>query len=152
MMDERERLGRVVQGFAPPDDAFERLNGRRERKQLNRRIRAGALGLVVALAMGLAFIRSLTSGGVPADPPVEPMPAPAATGTLAYVLDGDVYVADGDGSTRSRSPTAAPPRTATAGAASTGPRDRCGRRTGGTSPIVATRTVAATRTLCRGTS
>jgi hypothetical protein len=93
MMDERERLGRVARGFAPPDDAFQRLIGRLERKQRNQRIRAGALGVIVALAMGLAFVRSLTSGGVPADPPVEPMPVPAASGTLAYVLDGDVYVA-----------------------------------------------------------
>ena len=77
---------------------FERLLGRRERKQRNRRIRAGALGVIVALAMGLVLVRSLTSDRVPADPPVEPRPAPAASGALAYVLDGDVYVADPDGS------------------------------------------------------
>jgi Tol biopolymer transport system component len=97
MMDQRERLGQVVQGFAPPDDAFERLVTRRGRKQRNRRIRAGALGVIVALAMGLVFVRSVRSDGIPADRP-EPRPAPAASGTLAYVLDGDVYVADADGS------------------------------------------------------
>ena len=31
---------------------FERLLGRRERKQRNRRIRAGAVGVIVALAAG----------------------------------------------------------------------------------------------------
>jgi Tol biopolymer transport system component len=77
---------------------FERLLGRRERKQRSRRIRAGAVGVIVALAMGIALVRSLTSDGVPADPPVEPRPAPVPAGTLAYTLDGDVYVADPDGS------------------------------------------------------
>ena len=81
---------------------FERLLGRRERKQRNRRIRAGALGVIVALATGLVLVRSLTSDGIPADPPVEPRPAPAASGTLAYVLDGDIYVADPDGSNAAR--------------------------------------------------
>lgn len=97
MIDERERLGRVMQGFAPPDDAFERLEVRRERKERNRRIRAGAVGVVVALAMGIAFARSLTSDRTPADRP-EPRPAPVASGSLAYALDGDIYVADADGS------------------------------------------------------
>ena len=78
---------------------FERLLGRRERKQRNRRIRAGALGVIVALAMGIAVVRSLSSDSIPADPPAEPRPAPVPAGTLAYVLDdGDVYVADPDGS------------------------------------------------------
>jgi Tol biopolymer transport system component len=75
---------------------FERLLGRRERKQRNRQIRAGAVGVIVALTLGIALVRSLTSDAIPADPPVEPRPAPA--GTLAYILDGDVYVADQDGS------------------------------------------------------
>jgi dipeptidyl aminopeptidase/acylaminoacyl peptidase len=77
---------------------FERLLGRRERKQRNRQIRAGVVGVIVALAMGIALTRSLTSDGIPAHPPVEPRPAPAPSGTLAYRLDGDVYVADPDGS------------------------------------------------------
>ena len=93
----RERLGHVVGGFAPPGDAFERLVTRRGRKQRNRRIRAGALGVIVALAMGLVFVKSVTSNGMPADQP-EPRPAPAVvSGALAYGLDGDIYVADPDG-------------------------------------------------------
>jgi hypothetical protein len=76
---------------------FERLLGRRERKQRNRRIRAGALGVIVALAAGIFLVRALTSSPTPANPP-EPRPAPVAAGTLAYILDGDVYVADQDGS------------------------------------------------------
>jgi Tol biopolymer transport system component len=77
---------------------FERLLGRRERKERNQRIRAGALGVIVALATGIVLVRSLTSDPIPADPPIEPRPAPAASGTLAYALDGDIYVADPDGS------------------------------------------------------
>ena len=76
---------------------FERLLGRRERKQRNQRIRAGAVGVIVALAAGIFLVRSLTSDPTPASPP-EPRPAPAAAGSLAYILDGDVYVADQDGS------------------------------------------------------
>jgi Tol biopolymer transport system component len=97
MMDERERLGQVVQGFAPPGDAFEHLVTRRGRKQRNRRIRAGALGVIVALAMGLVFVKSVTSNGMPADQP-EPRPArTVVSGALAYGLGGDIYVADPDG-------------------------------------------------------
>ncbi|HLB61673.1 MAG TPA: hypothetical protein VJN50_02890 [Actinomycetota bacterium] len=76
---------------------FERLLGRRERKQRNARIRAGAVGIIVALAMGIVFIKSLRLEGIPADQPVEHRPAPAASGSLAYQLDGDIYVADPDG-------------------------------------------------------
>ena len=48
----------------------------------------------------------------PADPPVEPRPAPAAAGTLAYILDGDVYVADPDGSNAVKIADGRPGRTA----------------------------------------
>ena len=74
---------------------FERLLGRRELKERNRRIRAGALGVIVAIATGLVLARSLTSERTTAD---RPRPTPAALGSLAYTLDGDVYVADPDGS------------------------------------------------------
>ena len=76
---------------------FERLLGRRERKERNRRIRAGAVGVLVVLVTGLVLFRSLTSDEVPATPPVEPAP-PVLSGALAYELDGEIYVADPDGS------------------------------------------------------
>jgi hypothetical protein len=98
MMDERERLDRVVRGFEPPDDAFEHLVNRRGRKQRNRRLAGGVVGVIVVLATGVFLARSLTPNRVPADPPKPPKPAPAAPGTLAYALDGDIYVADEDGS------------------------------------------------------
>ena len=46
---------------------FERLLGRRDRKHRNQRIRAGALGVIIALAMGIVLVRSLTSDGIPVD-------------------------------------------------------------------------------------
>src|SRR3989304_5214685 len=86
MMDERERLGRVVRGFAPPDDAFERLVDRRGRKQRNQRLAAGAPRGPLGLA-----------GGVFPPRPPAPAPVPAAAGPLVYALDADIYVADPDG-------------------------------------------------------
>ena len=97
MIDEREQFGRVVRGFAPPNDAFERFVDRKGRKQRNRRIRAGALGVIVALAAGILFVRSLTSDSVPANPPVELTPAPLS-GAIAYDLQGHIHVAGLDGS------------------------------------------------------
>jgi DNA-binding beta-propeller fold protein YncE len=76
---------------------FERLLDRRERRQRNRRIRAGVVGVLVALAAGFVLVRSLTSDGVPADQPVEPAPA-ALSGPLAYDLRGQIHVAGLDGS------------------------------------------------------
>jgi len=95
MIDEREQFGRVVRGFAPPNDAFERFVDHKGRKQRNRRIRAGALGVIVALAVGIFLVRSLTSDGVPANPPVEP---PPLSGAIAYNLQGQIHVAGLDGS------------------------------------------------------
>jgi hypothetical protein len=85
--DVLERESRTVD-LEPGD--FERLLDRRERKQRNRRIRAGALGVIVVLAMGTLFVRSLTSDHIPANPPVEPAPAPLS-GPLAYDLYGQVH-------------------------------------------------------------
>jgi Tol biopolymer transport system component len=48
---------------------FERLLARRERKERNRRIRAGVVGVAVALVMGVVLARTIMkSDGVPADP------------------------------------------------------------------------------------
>ena len=58
---------------------------------------AGAVAVIVALATAALLARSMASKPVPADT-VVPNPAPAAAGSLAYILDGDVYVADLDGS------------------------------------------------------
>jgi Tol biopolymer transport system component len=90
-----ERADRAVADVPLPDGGLEALERRREHRQRNRRIRAGTVGVIVALATGIFLARSLASDRVPADRIVPP---PAAAGTFAYILDGDVYVADQDGS------------------------------------------------------
>ena len=61
---------------------FERLLRRRERQQRNRRIRAGAVGIVVALATAAVLLRSMASQHVPADrvTPPKPLGAEVLTG------------------------------------------------------------------------
>ena len=76
---------------------FERLLGRRDRKERNRRIRSGVVAVVVALAAGIILFRSFLPDKVPADRLI-PKPPPAVAGTLAYALDGDIFVAHADGS------------------------------------------------------
>ena len=78
-MIDQQSVERAAERFHLPEGSFERLALRRERKHRNRQIRAGAVGVVVALATGIFLVRSLASGA------------------LAYVLDGDIYVADPDG-------------------------------------------------------
>src|SRR5262245_45005163 len=92
--DALERESRTVD-LEPGD--FERLLGRRERKQRNRRLLAGAVGVFVALAAGFVLLRSLTSDLIPANPPIDPGPAPRS-GAIAYDLRGQTYVASLDGS------------------------------------------------------
>ena len=70
MSDTRDLIERVGDRFELPPDAFDRLEHRRGRKQRNRRIQAGALGLAVAIAvawLGISAIRSTSA--VPADDP-----------------------------------------------------------------------------------
>ena len=56
-----------------------------------------AVFVLLAVA-AVALARSLTSDGIPANPPVEPTPAPTVVSSaLAYALDGDIYLADPDG-------------------------------------------------------
>jgi len=98
MSEYRPLLERARETFPPLELDVEQVFDRRDRKQRNRRIRAGVVGVVVALAAGFVLVRSLTSEEMPATPPVDAPPAPVAVGTLAYILDNDVYVADADGS------------------------------------------------------
>ena len=69
---------------------FERLLGRRERKQRNRRIRAGAVGVLVALAAGVLLMRSLSSDPIPADP--DPQPPSGQVLELTATIGGTIEV------------------------------------------------------------
>jgi hypothetical protein len=86
MIDEQQVFERVMRGFVPPDDSFERLVNRRERKRRNQRIAAGVVGITVfvtaiwIVTSGGVFDRSETSVG-PAGDVTGPMETgPAETG------------------------------------------------------------------------
>jgi hypothetical protein len=63
---------------------FKRLLGRRERKQRNRRISAGVLGVAVFALAAIGFARLLGSEGTPASPPSSPF-----EGTWVSTSDAD---------------------------------------------------------------
>jgi Tol biopolymer transport system component len=52
---------------------------------------------VLVVGIGIAGVRALQTAPTPADPPT-PHPTPASLGSLAYALDGDIFVAEWDGS------------------------------------------------------
>ena len=70
---------------------------RRARRRVVLTIASSVAIAVLVVGMGIAGVRALQTAPIPAVPPVEPRPGPAASGALAYALDGDIYVADPDG-------------------------------------------------------
>ena len=81
MSEYRPLLERARETFPPLELDVEDVYGDRDRRQRNRRIRAGVVGVVVALAAGFVLVRALTSEPIPADPPVDPRPPPAPSRT-----------------------------------------------------------------------
>jgi hypothetical protein len=70
---DQQSVERAAERFRLPEGSFERLAFRRDRKHRNQRIRAGAVGVIVALATGILLVRSLTSTSIPA---YQPTPSP----------------------------------------------------------------------------
>jgi WD40 repeat protein len=99
MSEYRPLLERARETFPPLElDVADVYRGR-ERRRRHQRLAAGAVGVLVALAAGFVLVKALTSDGIPANPPVQPTPAPAGVlRGFAYALDGVVYLADRDGS------------------------------------------------------
>jgi hypothetical protein len=62
-----------------------------------RRIGAYVLAAAIATLAVIAIARALDQPERPADEPT-PTPTPGTLGSLAYTVDGDIYVADWDGS------------------------------------------------------
>jgi hypothetical protein len=90
MSDPRSLLERETRRFVQPDGAFERLEQRRDFKRRNQRIRAGVLGLAVAIAVGWIAVDAIRSTPIPADHRSEEL------GIFAPVADRIVYVNDGN--------------------------------------------------------
>jgi Tol biopolymer transport system component len=97
MIDERDLLERALRAFEPQPGLTDRVYRRRDRKRRNQRIGAGALAIIIALVSFVALTRAFRTAERPADQPT-PAPSPGSLGALAYGVDGDIYVAEWDGS------------------------------------------------------
>jgi WD40 repeat protein len=96
--DVREMLERRAEAIsATPTDEPKAIRRARKRLALNATV-AGLVGVAV-LAGGLAALRVIRATSIPAD---RPTPPPPSEGKLAYALDGDIYVAEWDGSNAAR--------------------------------------------------
>jgi WD40-like Beta Propeller Repeat len=99
MIDERElremleRRARTIS--ATPTDTPKAVRRARRRLVLNAAV--GTLVGLAVLAGALAGVRAIQAAPTPADPPT-PAPTPAPLGALAYAVDGDIFVAEWDGS------------------------------------------------------
>lgn len=68
---------------------------RRARYRAARTLVVAAVGVAAAIAVLFAGVAEIRTAPLPAD---QPTPTPVASGALAYAFDGDIYVADPDGS------------------------------------------------------
>lgn len=95
MSDTRDLLRRGLEGFEPTPDAFERVLVRRDRKQRNRRIAAGAVGLALLLAIIGGWLAAVS---LDRSQPADPEPIQPRSGKIAYQDDGQITVMEPDGS------------------------------------------------------
>jgi Tol biopolymer transport system component len=81
---------------------------RRARRRVVLTIASSVAIAVLVVGMGIAGVRALQAAPTPAHPPT-PTPTPGSLGALAYGVDGDIYVADWDGSNPVRIADGRPP-------------------------------------------
>jgi len=81
---DQQSVERAAERFRPPEGSFERLEIRRDRKQRNRRVAAGVLGIAVFALAAIGFARLLGSEGTPASEPISPF-----EGTWVSTSDAD---------------------------------------------------------------
>ena len=76
MSDTQRTLERELERLSPPRIPFDRLVSRRDRRRRYQRIRAGVLGIAIAVAVGWLGVHAIRSHQVPADdsrpPPTTP--------------------------------------------------------------------------------
>jgi Tol biopolymer transport system component len=90
MIDDRELFERASLRFDPPPGELERLLRRRDRKQRNHRIGAGALAIILALVSFVALTRAFRSNERPADE----SPALRRNGEVISYTDYHSYTGD----------------------------------------------------------
>lgn len=73
MIDDRRLFEEAADRFTPPEELFERVGRRRDRKRLNRRVGTAALALVVAIAAVGGVVRAFREGSerTPASPTID---------------------------------------------------------------------------------
>lgn len=76
MRSYKDDLEQARRALRPPENAYERLLRRRDRKRRNNRIAAGLLGLVIASSGLLAVVSAFTQGGEEAGPGPKCVPSP----------------------------------------------------------------------------
>jgi hypothetical protein len=87
----KDSLEQARRALRPPENAYERLLRRRDRKRRNNRIAAGVLGLVLASSGLLTVVSAFTLGGEEAGPGPKCVPSPPG---LAGWWPGDGSASD----------------------------------------------------------
>jgi WD40 repeat protein len=97
VIDERELVRRAVEQLAPPEPSFERLVGRRDRRERRRRNSARVLGLAIVLALGVAALTFLRSDPAPpVDNEQTPLPTDGTINTFGIGSLIEQYEPGGD--------------------------------------------------------
>ena len=93
MPDTKQLLRETRDRIAPPSDVVGSLERRRYRKERDQRIRAGVLGLAIAIAVGWLSVNAIRSTPpIPADPPT---PKQLGAGEVLTVMNGVGSSTDG---------------------------------------------------------
>ena len=92
MSDTKQMLQHARDRFVPPEDVMGSLIRRRDRKRRAQRLRAGALGIVLALAGVAAAVVAIRSENVPADETPNPRPTPSPE--PLFELSRGIYLVD----------------------------------------------------------
>ena len=103
MRSYKDDLELARRALRPPENAYERLLERRDRKRRNNRIAAGLLGLVIASSGLFAVVSAFTRGGEEAEPGPKCVPSPRGLvgwwpgdGSATDVVGGRVATLHGD--------------------------------------------------------
>jgi WD40-like Beta Propeller Repeat len=108
--DLREVFEMVTKQTEPESDAWWEQQRRQRRKSSNRKLGALAIAATIGtVAVVVSFVALTRSAEPPADEPT-PRPTPGSLGALAYAVEGDIFVAEWDGSNPVRIADGRPPR------------------------------------------